>query len=260
MDRSFQETNIGLVLMVKDEDEDYFGFDEYFDVALRVKISKTIRVDSESVKIISTETIDFGSFRVPINTGYHIIPLNTILTFEAEEGRVLEKVTLEMDTELVDQDVSYEVGGALTVESVSATYPPDPPSGSGPGPFDLSATVSNRSDTIPSIPSPLSYYCSLDSTIDPSDKWLAEVYFEGLPPMGETQKTVTLSEPQLHSCFSLGRYYYGAFVKDVNGGSSKLIYPRVKEAEFPLLGGESMKFVWIEPRDVSDGAGQIWLI
>ena len=247
------------VLMVKDKDDEK-DVDGDFGVDLRLKITKEI-TDSEQVQIKSTEMIDFGQFTVPEWTGYHIKPLHTILTFEEKTGKVLDKVTLKMKTTesdwsnfIYDQDVTYKVrkqgGAVLAVESVSAIYPSDPSSGSGP--FELSATVSNRSETAPALFSfSLSYYCSTDPTIDRSDTWLADVGFEGLSESEEKEQRVTLSELEAHSCFSSGRYYYGACVGDLREGNclSKLIYPKGDVVSFSLLesGAESMEFVWIEP-------------
>ena len=240
-----------LALMVKDGLLSNSNSD--FNVDLGLKIEKVIQSSDLKLRVSSTEMIDFGSFKGPANHGFYITPLHKILLFvEEDEGRVLDEVTLKMDT-AYDQSVTYKVrkqgAAALTVESVEAIYPADPSSGSGQ--FNLSATVSNRSETVASNSLVLlSYYCSSDPTIDPSDDLLLSgAPLESLLPTGVTQKEVTLSTSLLHSCYSSGKYYYGAFFEDEGYStySSKLIYPKGKELEVPLPNNESMEFVWIEP-------------
>ena len=56
--------------------------------------------------------------------------------------------------------------------------------------FTLSTVVSNRSETVGSAPVELSYYCSQDPTIDPSDKLLARVRVEALAGLVEALNTL----------------------------------------------------------------------
>ena len=226
------------LLMAKDnDDEDEVDGD--FAVDLRLHVEKKIRIDSESVSIHPVETIDYGSFRVREWTGVQIVPLRFV-TFVEEAGKELEEVRMWLlATGLHNQIVTYKVrkkGPALTVrswvdhpsDSDDLLNPPLNPTGD----FTLSTVVSNRSETVGSAPVELSYYCSQDPTIDPSDKMLARVPVEALASLESTQQEITLPPPFTRSSSStmppegprsciaeLGNLvYYGACVPDETAG------------------------------------------
>ena len=225
------------LLMAKDrDDEDEVDGD--FAVDLRLHVAKKIRIDSESVSIHPVETIDYGSFRVREWTGVQIIPLKFV-TFDEEEGRALDEVEMWLAApHLHNQKATYKVrkkGPALTVRSWV-----DQPSNSGDlfnppfnptGNFTLSTVVSNWSERFGSGSVTLSYYCSQDATIDPSDKRLAGVSVEALASLASTRKEITLPPPFVRSesstqptgprsCIAeLGNVvYYGACVPDETAG------------------------------------------
>ena len=226
------------LLMAKDnDDEDKVSGD--FAVDLRLHVAKKIRIDSESVSLQPVETIDYGSFRVREWTGVQIVPLKFV-TFVEEEGRELEEVRMWLlATGLHNQIVTYKVrkkGPALTVRS-SVDHPSDSDDLFNPPlnptvDFTLSTVVSNWSETVGSAPVELSYYCSQDPTIDPSDKMLARVPVEALASLESTQKEITLPPPFAQSSSStmppegplsciaeLGNLvYYGACVPDETAG------------------------------------------
>ena len=227
------------LLMAKDKDDED-EVDGDFAVDLRLHVKKTIRVDSESVSLHPVETVDYGSFRVREWTGVQIVPLRFV-TFVEEAGRELEEVRMWLlATGLHNQTVTYKVrnkGPALTVrswvdhpsDSDDLLNPPLNPAVS----FTLSTVVSNRSETVSSAPVELSYYCSQDPTIDPSDKLLARVQVEALAGLESTQQEITLPPPFVQSSSStmppegplsciaeLGNLvYYGACVPDETAGA-----------------------------------------
>ena len=227
------------LLMAKDKDDED-EVDGDFAVDLRLHVKKTIRIDSESVSLHPVETIDYGSFRVREWTGVQIVPLRFV-TFVEEAGRELEEVRMWLlATGLHNQTVTYKVrnkGPALTVRSW-VDHPSDsddllnPPLNPAVN-FTLSTVVSNRSETIGSAPVELSYYCSQDATIDPSDKLLARVPVEALAGLKSTQQEITLPPPFVQSSSStmppegplsciaeLGNWvYYGACVPDETAGA-----------------------------------------
>ena len=227
------------LLMAKDRD-DQDEVDGDFTVDLRLHVAKKIRIDSESVSIHPIETIDYGSFRVREWTGVQIVPLK-FFTFVEEAGKELEEVRMWLlATGLHNQKVTYKVrkkGPALTVRS-SVDHPSDSDDLLNPplnptGDFTLSTVVSNRSETVGSDSVELSYYCSQDPTIDPSDKLLARVSVEALASLESTEKEITLPPPFVRSSSStmppegplsciaeLGNWvYYGACVPDETAGA-----------------------------------------
>ena len=223
------------LLMAKDrDDEDEVEGD--FAVDLRLHVKKKIRIDSESVDIHPVETIDYGSFSVREWTGVQIIPLKFV-TFEEEAGKVLDEVEMLLaDPSLYNQKATYKVrkkGPALTVRSWvdqpsnSVFNPPFNPTGN----FTLSTMVSNWSEHFGSDSVTLSYHCSQDATIDPSDKRLADVSVEALASLKSTEKEIVLPPPFVRSesstqptgpqsCLAeLGNVvYYGACVPDDTAG------------------------------------------
>ena len=226
------------LLMAKDrDDEDEVDGD--FAVDLRLHVAKKIRIDSESVSIHPIETIDYGSFSVREWTGVQIIPLKFV-TFEEEEGRALDEVEMWLAApHLHNQKATYKVrkkGPALTVRSWV-----DRPSNSGDlfnppfnptGNFTLSTVVSNWSERFASGSVTLSYYCSQDATIEPSDKRLADVSVAALASLALTEKAIVLPPPFVQSdsstqptgpqsCLAeLGNVvYYGACVPDETAGA-----------------------------------------
>ena len=225
------------LLMAKDKD-DKDEVDGDFAVDLKLRVQKKIRIDSESVSIHPIETIDYGSFNVREWTGVQIIPLRFV-TFDEEEGRALDEVGMWLAaTHLHNQVATYKVrkkGPALTVRSWV-----DHPSNSGDlfnppfnptGNFTLSTVVSNWSERFASDSVTLSYYCSQDATIDPSDKRLADVSVAALASLASTEKEIVLPPPFVRSesstqptgpqsCLAeLGNVvYYGACVPDETAG------------------------------------------
>ena len=182
------------------------------DFDLRLRVSQAIDIASKEVEIRSHETIDFGPFNVPAETGFQILS-NHILTFTEVEGRDLKRVELELQTDgAYNQNKAYRVrarGPALTVQDVWASASMldtartklfelrtnDPNYR-----FFLRSEVLNRSETYASNASArLSYYCSSDLVIDPRvDSWLKHKDVEApLNPLEGTLKTVPLPAPRL---------------------------------------------------------------